>query len=527
MNKVTPLAPSFAAASVIATPPKAVSPANEAAPSPTRLTDLFRQELVEFGPAMMMCDPKGQITWANPACRRINETRVDGGLIGERLRLSEIAEEIDLRRGTVFRDWDFAAGGNIQRLRARFEPINEANGQLGGFAGLFTLLQDGRANADDSSQMIDRHMDFIRLSADWMWETDAALNFKLVTQRVVSALGMVPQQLIGRNLLDLIASDALRNNLQRRLAKLSPFRDLPFDAEDATGKRKLFLMSALPVFDPASGALTGYRGAATDITELTRREENLRSAKEAAETANRAKGQFLANMSHELMTPLNAIIGFADVMRMGLLGPVENPEYRSYVKDIHGSAINLMGIINDILDVSRIENGQAEISESACNIEELFDAVSRLIQDRLQSQGLTLNVDLPMRLPRVHADKRKLKQILANLLANAVKFTPKGGRITLSASMARNGDMVLVVNDTGIGIATEDIDRVMHPFAQADGGLNRKYEGTGLGLTLSLGLARLHGGDLRLESTLGEGTRAIVTLPGTRVIDGNHLTPVK
>lgn len=153
--------------------------------------------------------------------------------------------------------------------------------------------------------------------------------------------------------------------------------------------------------------------------------------------------------------------------------------------------------------------------------------MARLIQDRLQAQGLDLKIDLPARLPRVHADKRKLKQILANLLANAVKFTPKGGRITLSASVARDGDLVLVVSDTGIGIAAEDIDRVMHPFAQVDSGLNRKYEGTGLGLTLSLGLARLHGGDLHLESVLGEGTRAIVTLPAARVIDGNHLVQVK
>ncbi len=131
-------------------------------------------------------------------------------------------------------------------------------------------------------------------------------------------------------------------------------------------------------------------------------------------------------------------------MRMGLLGPVENTEYRTYVRDIHGSApSDLMGIINDILDVSRIENGQAEINESACNIEELFESVSRLIQDRLQAQGLELSIDLPARLPRIHADKRKLKQILANLLGNAVKFTPRGGRITLGAGLNRPGDLML------------------------------------------------------------------------------------
>lgn len=531
MNNVTPLAPSFSQgpASVSANPVPGgrTNPANEAAPAPSRLHDLFRQELLEFGPAMMMCDPKGQLSWANAACRRIAETRIDGGTIGERLRLREIAEEVDFRRTTVFRDWDFPCGGSMQRLRARFEPMAEAGGQLIGFGGLLTLLQDGMAREDAAVIAQDRHMDFIRLASDWMWETDAALNIRLVTQRVVGALGMVPQQLIGRNLLDLVASEALRGNLQRRLAKLSPFRDLPFDAEDATGKRKLFLMSALPVFDHATGALSGYRGSATDITELTRREEGLRAAKEAAETANRAKSQFLANMSHELMTPLNAIVGFADVMRMGLLGPIENTEYRTYVRDIHGSAVGLMGIINDILDVSRIENGQAEINESACNIAELFESVARLIQERLQAQGLALSIDLPARLPRLQADKRKLKQILANLLANAVKFTPSGGRIILGAGMTRAGDLILTVTDTGIGIAADDIDRVMHPFSQADSGLNRKYEGTGLGLTLSLGLARLHGGDLHLESTLGEGTRAIVTLPASRLIDGSHLTPVK
>ncbi len=168
-------------------------------------------------------------------------------------------------------------------------------------------------------------------------------------------LGYSPHELIGRNLLDMVSSEPLRQALKRRIERLSPFREQPFDAEDSGGRRKLFLMSAAPVFDKTDGSLKGYRGAATDITELTRREESLRSAKEAAEIASRAKSHFLANMSHELRTPLNAIIGFTDVMRMGLLGPVENPEYRTYVGDIHGSAQKLLEVINDILDMSRIE----------------------------------------------------------------------------------------------------------------------------------------------------------------------------
>ena len=537
MNKVTPLSPQHLTVTVSAQPASQrakvspaipIIPANQGKPSPDRLRDLFQQELLDFGPALVMCDMRGQITWANAAFRRIADTRVDGGNVGERLRLGEVADEMDFRRTTLFRDWDFAAAGAMQRLRARFAPIEEAGGIVTGFGGMLNLQRDGgQIDADETQATLERQTDFIRLSSDWMWETDAKLSFRMVTHRVVGALGMVPQQMIGQNLLDLIASTALRENLQRRLDKMSPFRDLPVDATDAAGKRKLFLISAVPVFDHLTGNLSGYRGSASDITELTRREENLRAAKEAAETAARAKTQFLANMSHELMTPLNAIIGFADVMRMGLLGNIDNAEYRTYIRDIHGSAVGLMSTITDILDVSRIETGDAELNESACHIEELFDSVARLIQQRLQAQGLTLSLDLPARLPRVNADKRKLKQILANLLANAVKFTPQGGRIILGAGLNELGALELSVTDTGIGIAKDDIERCLQPFAQVDSGLNRKYEGTGLGLTLSQGLARLHDGSLRLESELGLGTRAIVTLPASRLIDGSHLTTVK
>jgi signal transduction histidine kinase len=286
-------------------------------------------------------------------------------------------------------------------------------------------------------------------------------------------------------------------------------------------------MSAVPVFNSADGSLAGYRGAASDITELTRREESLRGAKEIAESASRAKSHFLANMSHELRTPLNAIMGFADIMRMGLLGPIENSDYRSYVRDMHKSAEHLLNVINDILDVARIETGEFALQEAVCNTEELFDSAARLIRDRLQGAGLKLGVDLPAKLPRLNADKRKIKQILMNLLSNAVKFTPQGGHVAMSAAVNRQGQLEIVVSDTGIGIPPDKIDLVMQPFAQVDSGLERKFDGVGLGLSLSRALARLHGGDVRLESELGKGTRAIFTLPKQRLIDGNHLTAIK
>jgi signal transduction histidine kinase len=229
-------------------------------------------------------------------------------------------------------------------------------------------------------------------------------------------------------------------------------------------------------------------------------------------------------MSHELMTPLNAIIGFADVLRMGLLGPVENPDYRTYVRDIHGSAVNLLGIINDILDFSRIENGQADINESACNIEELFDSVSRLIQDRLQAQGLALTLDLPARLPRVHADKRKLKQILFNLLSNAFKFTPDGGSVRVEVKRIscptdqsdrtdRSDFVEISVTDSGIGIRADDIEKLFTPFTQLESAYCKSFQGTGLGLALTRKLVELHGGRIWVTSDFGQGSRFAFVIP--------------
>ena len=225
------------------------------------------------------------------------------------------------------------------------------------------MFADHGIGAEDIAKMLDRYMDFLRLTADWVWEADTELNFTMVSQRISNALDRPPQEYIGKNLLSMVVTDTLRQSAKRRFERMSPFRDVPFDAVDAEGKRRLFMLTAVPVFDRANGALKGYRGAATDITELTKREESLRKAKEQAEVASRAKSEFLANMSHELRTPLNAIIGFAEVMRRNDRAG-RQPAIQIYIRDIHGSALHLLGIINDILDVSRIEAGKATLHES-------------------------------------------------------------------------------------------------------------------------------------------------------------------
>ena len=243
--------------------------------------------------------------------------------------------------------------------------------------------------------------------------------------------------------------------------------------------------------------------------------EVLRRAKEAAETASRAKTEFLATVSHELRTPLNAIIGFSELMIRGVLGPIGNPQYREYLEDIHQSGTHLLSIINDILDFSKAEACKLELHESEVDVNQVVVALVRLMGPRARDAGLELCDRIPSELPHLWCDERKLKQMLLNLLTNAVKFTPRGGSIEVGASCDEAG-LTISVRDTGIGIARADLDRVLQPFVQADNELSRRHEGTGLGLTLVNSMITMHGGRLHLESEIGSGTTAVLSFPPQR-----------
>ena len=251
----------------------------------------------------------------------------------------------------------------------------------------------------------------------------------------------------------------------------------------------------------------------TDITDLKQREEALRAAREAAELANRAKSEFLANMSHELRTPLNAIIGFSEVILKEMFGPLANENYREYIKDIHDSGSHLYQLINDILDVSKAEAGKLELRETSVNMADVIERCVRLVEERAQRAQVTIETRIADGTPSLIADERKLKQILINLLSNAVKFTPEGGTVEVLAGELDDGRFELVVKDTGIGIAADDIAIVMAPFGQVDSRLARRYEGTGLGLPLTKSLVELHGGVIDVESEVDVGTRIIIHLP--------------
>ena len=262
------------------------------------------------------------------------------------------------------------------------------------------------------------------------------------------------------------------------------------------------------------------RSSEVQREELLKLTQHLRAARDEAHLANAAKSNFLAVMSHELRTPLNAIIGFSDIIKNEMFGPIENERYRDYVHDIEGSAKHLLSLINDILDISKIEAGRFEINEEDVDLSESVEAALRFVRERAMTGGLSLAVDLSASLPRVLADSRAIRQILLNLLSNAVKFTPRGGKVWVRAWVDEERGMIVSVRDTGIGIAASDIQLALTPFGQADTSLARQYEGTGLGLPLSKQLVELHNGVLELESQLGTGTEVRVVLPGHRIIAG-------
>ncbi len=255
-----------------------------------------------------------------------------------------------------------------------------------------------------------------------------------------------------------------------------------------------------------------------DITERKRAEENLREALEAAEIANRAKTEFLANMSHELRTPLNSVIGFSQVIKDSILGPMDNPKYQDYAADIFTSGQHLLVLINDILDVSKIEVGEMDIAEEPVDIGETINFCVRMIKERAERAEIKLSVETAERCPALKADERRLKQILLNLLSNAVKFTPSRGKVSIGADLANGGGIRLWVSDTGIGIAPEDIPRVLKPFAQVESPFYRSYEGTGLGLSLAKSLSEIQGARLEIESEAGKGTTVSVHFPPEKTI---------
>lgn len=258
----------------------------------------------------------------------------------------------------------------------------------------------------------------------------------------------------------------------------------------------------------STGVLAGTR----DISQRKAQEAELLRSRDEAESASRAKSQFLANMSHELRTPLNAVIGFSEILNRELFGAMGEQRYRDYARLIHESGEHLLHVVNDILDMSKIEAGKFKIVKEPFDVALLVNSCADIMRHTAEKKQIALNLEMPADLPELAADKRACKQMLLNVISNAIKFTDPGGWVRISARVEK--DMVAMeVADNGIGISEHDLPKLGNPFVQADTSYDRSYEGAGLGLSVVKGLARLHGGMLVIASKLGQGTTATIFLP--------------
>ena len=335
--------------------------------------------------------------------------------------------------------------------------------------------------------------------------------------RFCELLELPPDLPVGAPLRDILMLQAARGDFGRddpsaEVAKRLEwfYRDVPTTKERVTPRGRILQISRRAM--PDGAVVSVY----SDITDLKASERKLIQARSQAEMANHAKSEFLANMSHELRTPLNAIIGFSEIIAHELFGPLGNEKYLDYMKDIHQSSLHLLSIINDVLDMSKIEAGKLELSKEPLNIRHLIGEVIRMMRERAESRGIELVTKLSDEEVEIWADERAMKQIFLNLLSNAIKFSRDGGEVCIRVVSDEPGLAVVEFEDHGIGMNKEELERALQPFGQAKPSTTRNYGGTGLGLPITKGLIEAHGGKLAIESRAGQGTIARISLPTER-----------
>jgi PAS domain S-box-containing protein len=389
----------------------------------------------------------------------------------------------------------------------------------------FRRIEKSEARLVDQAEALGkseaRFRDFAYASSDWFWETDADHRFTYMSEGVsTTGFGITPASFVGRTRME-IAADAGGELTKWQehytlLESHQPFRNFTYTWQNPGGQG-IAAINGDPLFG-ADGQFLGYRGTGRDITAQVRSERSLREAKEAAEGANLAKSQFLANISHELRTPLNAIIGFSEMVEQGLAGPV-GPKQREYSSLVLQSGRHLLKVINDILDLARADAGKFELcEEDGVDLHDIIGACVSLTKHRADAGGVQLSAEIVEQLPLIIADPTRLKQILLNLISNAIRFTKPEGSVVVVARRTKDGGLALDVRDTGSGMTGDEIEIALEPFGQVDSRLAREHEGTGLGLPLARRLTELHGGSLHIASEKGRGTTVTVILPAARIL---------
>lgn len=356
-------------------------------------------------------------------------------------------------------------------------------------------------------------------SPSLMYMKDTESRLVMVNKAFQKFYGTSEEDALGEDMGKWLSPDnaELFFQLDQKVLTTGKPQETRFEVLRHDGKSRPMLSTEFPVFDHEHNVI-GIGGIDNDIFERKRAEDNLIVAMGAAESANHAKSEFMANMSHELRTPLNAIIGFSEIMAGEIFGPVGSDQYRGYAKDINASGTHLLEIINNMLDLSKIEANKFELQEQTVDVPHAVQACVTLVQGRAEKQGVKIQTVVSDKAPYLYCDERGLKQILLNLMTNAVKFTPEGGSLTVETWSNETDGYVLRFRDTGIGIAPEDIPMVLTPFGQVESAISRIQQGTGLGLPLTKSIVELHGGTFDLESEVGVGTTVTVSFPARRAV---------
>ena len=429
---------------------------------------------------------------------------------------------VSLQAREAFRNFQYTfepGDGTVRHVRISGKPVHDKHGAFKGYRGTGTDVTPevtARAEKMKTLQMLEAVFENL---PDGISLADADLKLTAINKRFLELLGFPPERFkSGDPFEKFIRYNAERgeygpgdpDELVRTRVELAK-RFEPHCIERTRPDGRTLEIRGNPL--PGGGFVTTY----SDVSDRVQAEQAQRSAKEAAEYANRTKSEFLATISHELRTPLNAIIGFSEILSREMFGPLGNPSYRGYADDIHGSGIHLLGIINDILDLSKAEAGRIELSETEVNLCEVIDSALRLMRPHAEAKSLEIRLELPAPAVLITADELRLRQVLLNLLSNAVKFT-KRGSVTLRVEAEPARGVTIEILDTGVGIAQHELDRIFEPFAQVESTLSRTSEGTGLGLPLSRRLIHLLGGTLTVQSAPGQGSVATVWLPPERLL---------
>ena len=374
-----------------------------------------------------------------------------------------------------------------------------------------TNLKDAESKLQVSQE---RFRDFANVAADWFWEQDTDLRFTNVTEDNVAVTGMKQEDHYGKTrretgLLDV--SEAEMDEHEALLLAREPFTDFRFSRLRPDGEKVFISVGGKPFYD-AQGIFSGYRGAGRDITRIVEAERIIKAERDRAEAANRAKSEFLAQMSHDFRTPLNAIIGFSQVLLQQIYGPLGDERYAEYVDHIFKSGNLLLEFVNDLLDISKIESGEFDLEIENVALEELVGEMRDLYGPQFAEQNLTFETRIAPEVKTVRADRSGLLHMLINILSNAGKFTPAGGSIALCAKDV-DGATTISVEDTGIGFDEDELETILSPFGRARGAAEHGIQGTGLGLSIVKSMMEAHGGRLELSSPPQKGVKASLIFP--------------